>query len=317
MTKPAASYIWALGIGSMTDIRYGGSGGTHEWSEIAFPSPPVHVLSLATTPIEVLDLEGNVFCHGTGFAYRRDGAAYLVTAWHVVSGRNFFDGKLNPKGLIPNRLRIFIPSFTQTGEILKISSNSFELMLSEKAIKTLAKPPQPFGFPVDVAVAKMSILATKSGSFTSKGLDEFSWGIEERTRSPIQSMVGANIFVLGYPLSTYEELKTPIWKQGSLASEPSLSVSPQGAFLVDVNSTQGMSGGPIVRRVNTFTADNKDAGCIEEFYDEMVIGIYSGRVLSKKETSFVLGYGWPIDFVHKVIDEGLCFSGDESQAQPE
>lgn len=297
----------------MTDIKYGGSGGSHAWSEIAFPSPPLHTSSLATTPIEVLDLEGNVFCHGTGFAYRRKGAVYLVTAWHVVSGRNFFDGKLNPNGLIPNRLRIFVPSFAQTGETLTISSNSAELLLSDEAIETLVKPPEPFGFPVDVAVAKIPFRTTKSGIFTSKGLDDFSWGIDERTHAPIQSTVGANIFVLGYPLSTYEELKTPIWKQGSLASEPSLSVSPQGAFLVDVNSTQGMSGGPIVRRVSTFTADNKDTGCIQEFYDEMVIGIYSGRALSKKEASFILGYGWPIDFVHKMIDDGLCFSGNEGQ----
>jgi Trypsin-like peptidase domain len=293
----------------MSDIRYGGSGGTHEWTAIAFPSPPIHASSLAVTPIEVLDLNGNRFCHGTGFAYRRDESVYLVTAWHVVSGRNFFDGKLNSNGLIPNQLKIYIPSFSQSDETLTVSSNPFELKLSEKAVAALTKPPEPFGFPVDVAVAKLPIETTKSGSFTSAGMNDFKWGIGERLGTPIQSTVGADIFVLGYPLSTYEELRTPIWKRGSLATEPSLKVTPEGSFLVDVNSAQGMSGGPIIRRVTTFTADNKDNGYIQEFYDEMVLGIYSGRALAQKETSFVLGYGWPIDLVHKIIDEKLCFSG--------
>lgn len=294
----------------MSDIKYGGSGGTHEWAKIAFPSPTLNVSSMATTPIEILDLAGEKFCHGTGFIYRRDESVYLVTAWHVVSGRNFFDGKLNSKGLIPRRFRIFIPSFEQADEILTISSNPIEITLTDKAVAALTQPPIPFGFQVDVAVAKLPIETIKSGDFTSKGMNEFKWGIVERLGSPIQSMVGADIFVLGYPLSTYEELKTPIWKRGSLASEPSFKVSPEGAFLVDVNSTQGMSGGPIIRRVITLTADNKDNGCIQEFYDEMVIGIYSGRALSQNEPNFVLGYGWSIDLVHKIIEMGQCFSCD-------
>lgn len=120
-------------------------------------------------------------------------------------------------------------------------------------------------------------------------------------------MVGADVFVLGYPLSSYEGLRTPIWKRGAIASEPSFKIEPQGTFLVDVNSAGGMSGGPILRRVATMTADNKDAGVIQEFYDEMLIGIYSGRALSASEGSFVLGYGWPVDMIHEIISKGLCF----------
>lgn len=295
----------------MNQIRYGGSGATHEWSKRAFPTPPLHSSSLATTPIEILDLDGNFFTHGTGFVYRLGGSTYLVTAWHVVSGRNFFTKELNKKGLIPQRLRFFIPGFQQKDEILTIRSDPFEITLSETGVDLVASPPEPFGFPVDVAVAKLPVETQKIDTFTSKGLNEFSWGFEERTRTPIQSMVGADIFVLGYPLQTYEELKTPLWKRGSIASEPSLQSTPKGSFLVDVNSASGMSGGPIVRRVATFTADNKDDGVIQEFYDEMLIGIYSGRAVSSSDSSFVLGYGWPIDMVHKIIEMGLCYSGKE------
>jgi Trypsin-like peptidase domain len=296
----------------VTVIRYGGSGGSSAWSSRAFPDTPLHASSLATTPLEVLDLTGNRFSHGTGFVYRLDGRLYLVTAWHVLSGRDFFTRKLNPQGLIPSTIRFFAPAFRQQGEALEIRSESIILDLTAGGQDILGSPPEPFGFPVDVAVAKLPLTTTKAGEFTSKGLNDFSWGFEARTRSPIQSMIGADIFVLGYPLGTYEGLRTPLWKRGILASEPCFEIFPRGAFLVDVNSAVGMSGGPIVRRVATFTADNKDEGIIQEIYDEALIGIYSGRALSASESSFVLGYGWPIDMVHKIIAEGQCFSGPEA-----
>ena len=295
----------------MTEIKYGGSGGSHDWNARAFPSPPVHALSLATTPIEVLDLEGKVFTHGTAFAFRTENSVYLVTAWHVVSGRDFFTRKLNRQGLIPAKFRIYIPSFRQSGETLTVGSNPFELNLTDQALKILNSPPEPFGFPVDVAVAKLPVGINKNGSFISKGLNDFSWGFAPRVGTPISSMIGADIFVLGYPLGTYEELKTPLWKRGSLASEPSFRISPEGAFLIDVNSAGGMSGGPILRRVTTLTVNNTDDSVIQECYDEMIVGVYSGRALSASESSFVLGYGWPIDMVHKIIEMKQCFLGTE------
>jgi len=292
-------------------IKYGGSGSSATWSSRAFPDAHVHSLSLAVTPLEILRLDGTLHAHGTAFIYRVAESLYLVTAWHVVSGRDFFSRKLNSDGLIPASFALYTPSFEQEGDILHIRSNRFSLELERAALDKLESPPQVFGAPVDLAVAKLPMSTTKSGSFSSKGLNEFQWGFPERTTPPLQSMIGADVFVLGYPLRTYEGLRTPIWKRGSLASEPSFQIDPLGAFLVDVNSAGGMSGGPIVRRVTILTADNKDAGVVQEFYDEAVIGIYSGRALSKDESSFVLGYGWPIDLVHEIIATGQCFSGDE------
>lgn len=45
----------------MSDIAYGGSGGSREWSSRAFPETPLHASSLATTPLEILDLNGDRF----------------------------------------------------------------------------------------------------------------------------------------------------------------------------------------------------------------------------------------------------------------
>jgi hypothetical protein len=277
---------------------------------------PAHSFSLAVTPLEVLDLEGNGFTHGTAFIYRVGGYPYLVTAWHVASGRNFFTRKLNPEAHIPNAFRVYAPGFQQDGETVTLSSNAFTLDLTEDGVARLESPPTVFGTPVDVAVGRLPISSQKSGTFTSGGLNEFEWGIEERLASPIASMIGADVFVLGYPLSTYEGLRTPIWKRGSLASEPTFAIDPKCTFLIDVNSTGGMSGGPIVRRVAIATALDQASDTIAETYDEAVIGVYSGRTLSGSDKGFSLGYGWPIDVVHAIIESGQCFSGPTDAETP-
>lgn len=292
----------------MSNIFYGGNGSSQAWSERAFPKPAINASSLAVTPFEIMTFARERYTHGTAFAYRVRGEVFLVTAWHVASGRDFFTRQLNRDALIPSAFRMFIPGFEQNGDVLTVKSNPFLLELTETATKKLENPPIVYGFPVDLAVARLPIAAEKSGSFTSQGMNEFEWGFQERVGPPIHSVIGSDVFVLGYPLSTYEGQNTPIWKRGSLASEPGFQIKPHGAFLVDVNATGGMSGGPVVRRVKTFTADNKDNGVIQEFYDEAIVGIYSGRALSSSETSFVLGYGWPIDLVHEIISSEQCFS---------
>ena len=293
----------------MTDIHYGGNGSSGDWSSQAFPTPKILASSFAVTPLEILTLEEEYYTHGTAFVYRCDSEMFLVTAWHVVSGRDFFSRVLNKDGLIPSKLRFYVPRFQQTGEYLNISSEPLVLELSEEAQERLAVPPVLNGISVDVAVAKLPMSSFRSGDFTAKGMNEFEWGLPKRIRKPIRSAIGSDVFIPGYPLKTYEGLKTPIWKRGSIATEPGFQITPAGAFLVDINSTGGMSGAPIIRRVITMVADNLDDGVIEEFIDEAIVGIYSGRALSSSEPTFAIGYGWPIDFVDKIIEEKQCFSG--------
>ncbi|MGK2908187.1 MAG: hypothetical protein ACSLE1_00035 [Sphingobium sp.] len=291
----------------MPDIQYGGNGSNEPWTSRSFPKSQIHSTSLSVSPLEIMNADGELFTHGTVFFYKMQADIYFVTAWHVAAGRNFFSRERNPAGLIPTSFRCYLPQFSQIGELLNIITDAVALDLHESAVGKLVEPPTAFGVPVDIAVGKLTVSSIRQGSFTSQGLNEFSWGIKERVGNPIQTMVGADIFVLGYPLKTYEGTRTPIWKRGSLATEPSFAITPKGSFLIDVNSTTGMSGGPIIRRVTTITANNVDLGIVQELHDEMVLGIYSGRALSQSEPSFVLGFGWPIDFVHEIIRTGQCF----------
>lgn len=316
----------------MSDIIYGGSGSAEEWTRKAFPKPILNSNSLAVTPLEVLDFKGQIFAHGTAFVYILGGEKYLVTAWHNVSGRHFFTRKLNSSALIPHKIQIYSPGFSQEGNLLTVKSNPLILEIGDEGQKFLDSPPNVFSADVDVAVIKLPIFNDKRGSFTTVGLNEFDWGISEKKGTPLRTSAGSDVFVLGYPLSSYTGQKTPIWKRGIIANETSFAIEPQCAFLVDVNSAKGMSGGPIIRRITTMVADNKDDGVIQEFFTEAVVGVYTGRAQTKEDTKsnggssdhsklpnqwmatqanagFVLGYGWPIDIVHEIIDTKQSLSG--------
>ena len=59
--------------------------------------------------------------------------------------------------------------------------------------------------------------------------------------------IGMEVFILGYPF----EIKPPaypVWKRGSIASEPQLALLTTDYMLVDTASRPGMSGAPVIRR---------------------------------------------------------------------
>lgn len=284
----------------MSDIKFGGAGSNDEWSQMAFPKPPVSTVSLAVTPIEVFDLHGGKVSHGTGFCYKIGEERFLISAWHVFSGRDFFTKReLSKELLIPKHFRFYAPSFKQTGPRFVWEAKSFDLNFDESL--SFDEPPVVFGVPVDVAVIRLSIETSKGGAFTVDGANEFDWGIDEEKAPRLTSKVGSDIFVLGYPSSNYSGAKTPLWKRGALASEPTLAIEPKGSFLVDCATGAGMSGGPIIRQISQGVQPSDDGQTYIERNYQKILGVYSGRSQGFGGENLNLGFGWPIDFVHEII----------------
>ena len=59
--------------------------------------------------------------------------------------------------------------------------------------------------------------------------------------------IGMEVFILGYPFKI-EPPAYPVWKRGSVASEPQLAPLTTDYMLVDTASRPGMSGAPVIRR---------------------------------------------------------------------
>jgi hypothetical protein len=56
-----------------------------------------------------------------------------------------------------------------------------------------------------------------------------------------------DVFVLGYPFGP-GKTGLPVWKRGSIASEPDLVPQVENYLLVDTASRPGMSGSPVILR---------------------------------------------------------------------
>lgn len=286
------------------NIIFGGSGsvGSDPWNP--FSNSPIHPISVHSTPINILNYHLEPFKIASGFYLELAGKNYLISNWHVFSGRDFFTRDIDKTtGFVPKNfaLHTFFALGAEAGDI-QAGRQNWHLSLTDDEIERVARPPIVDGVEIDVSVYELPMITEKTEQEVFRGSKDLTLGYV-----PIQviapPVIGDEVFVVGYPLSKFEGLMTPIWKRGTIANEPSLSIRPQGAFLVDVNTTSGMSGAPIVLRQSLVRSGMIALGGTNKV--DIVIGIYSGRVLTADKTSqdaFSLGYGWTIDKILRIIN---------------
>jgi len=116
---------------------------------------------------------------------------------------------------------------------------------------------------------------------------------------PLQ--IGMDVFVLGYPFGIGTG-GLPIWKRGSLASEPEILDPQRPYILIDTASRPGMSGSPIIRR--SWGAHQLQGGALSlggSGVATKFVGIYSGRLATDNPTDAQLGIAWPSQLISDII----------------
>jgi hypothetical protein len=152
----------------------------------------------------------------TGFIWKRRDRFYLITNWHVAAATHFFTGQLLWMGEF-ERETIDIPIRDENDE---------PLWLVHAAQKIRA---------VDIVAIPFDAVALK-GKVTLLPVNELAPG-------RIAIMIGMDVFILGYPFGSGPPA-FPVWKRGSIASEPDLVRMTTGYYLVDTASRPGMSRVP-------------------------------------------------------------------------
>jgi hypothetical protein len=75
---------------------------------------------------------------------------------------------------------------------------------------------------------------------------------------------------------------TPVWRRGTLASEPLLPVDGKPMFLVDGSTSPGFSGAPVLRRqVGPLPLRQADGSIMikaDSVLHTSLIGVYAGRL---------------------------------------
>jgi hypothetical protein len=121
--------------------------------------------------------------------------------------------------------------------------------------------------------------------------------------SNLRLQIGMDVFILGYPFGAPPP-GFPVWKRGSIASEPELTQLTTDYMLVDTASRAGMSGSPVIRRSwGTHLLDNgtkvDDGQTATRF-----VGIYSGRLHTALRIDAQLGIVWPRRIIEEIIAGG-------------
>jgi hypothetical protein len=237
---------------------------------------------------------------GTGFFYRFMGSTHLVTNWHNVSGKHPETGKcLHSEGGIPDRVAIGFPMNSIKDEIPVIQWDWRVLNLydDENMEKPVWNEHPIFQHRIDVVTIPISELektAVLAANEEKLGLDR------------LQLRPGLDVFILGFPIGISGGAHFPIWKRGSIATEPDVDIDGLPKLYVDTATREGMSGSPVFAQETGFwTPEDKDR------MDDAVLGtgrrflgIYSGRV-GNDPFKAQLGVVWKVTCIEEIIKNGL------------
>ena len=190
-------------------------------------------LSMITTPVFLLKGD-KIISQGTGFYYVLKGSSqndilFLITNYHVLTGHSPEEIE-TPKG--DNIIFYFHKNIQNPGDVKEIkyplfTKNGKSIWLCSK------KYPQ-----ADIAI--IPLVSSIFSDCEIKGISE-DW-----TKGNMRIRPTSSITLIGYPYGYYDKKNwLPVWKTGSIASEPDIDFEGKPLFLVDVSAFPGMSGSPV------------------------------------------------------------------------
>ena len=248
---------------------------------------PLSTTSLRITPrFNAVDLAS-----ATAFTVRWNEIPYLVTNWHVVTGRNAETNECLDKkfAAIPNSL---IVRFHAKGKLGNWTFVQIPL-LDESGTKTWLE--HPLGRAIDVvAIPLTPELESRANLYP---LDLALASVD------MMAMPAMPVSVIGYPLGLSAGESWPIWKTGHIASDPDIDYEPgRPAFLIDATTRSGMSGSPVVLRLDNYQMSNGSqvlAGGVKTKF----MGIYAGRIHDDSE----IGRVWRPFVLTELFQRRLIF----------
>lgn len=225
----------------------------------------------------------------TGFVYEIDDSLYLITNWHVASGRNSFtEQPMNKHSAVPNALRA---TFFVDGKSREWRAHDIPLV--DQCGNPLWYQHPDHGQLVDVAVLPF----TCPPGLKVHPINKLP------TTSDMVVETGQDVFILGYPLDIRAGGVWPVWKRASIASEPDIDLDSLPQLLVDTATYPGMSGSPVIakevyhyRGLDGDLHIDNNAGT---YYT--LVGVYSGRRFGQHGELSQLAVVWKARVIEEII----------------
>ena len=112
------------------------------------------------------------------------------------------------------------------------------------------------------------------------------------------------VYVLGYPLGLTGGGQFPIWKRGTIASEPGIDLEGLPKLYIDTATRKGMSGAPVFAQETGLIVpeDPNDSAKGSLGKARRFLGVYASR-LDGDEFSAQLGVVWKDTAIEQIIIE--------------
>lgn len=254
----------------------------------------INAYSMASYYVDILfnDIK---LSNATCFFTKINDHLYLVTNWHVVSGRNA-DTKecLNKMGGVPNKLRVYVPKENDNSTFSYCDDFYMDIELLDQDGNKLWYEMQKNNRMVDVAIIPLKDV---------KGICTTIEQAEEPFNEQVHFEIASEIYIIGFPFGKQTGY-VPIWKKASVASEPELEIEELPYFFADTATRSGMSGSPVIlykdRPAVLFNEKEKK---ISRHWTKF-IGIYSGRIGADcaEKGDAQLGRVWKASVIQELID---------------
>lgn len=211
---------------------------------------------------------------GTAFFYQHGGETFFITNWHNVSGRHFETKKLlNKNAGIPNNLILHSPKLIPKPE--NASENQFMVSWVQYELP-LYKNDRPIWYVHPEYNSDVDLIAIPLGIDRQKTITA---NAPEHDLEDIILRPSLDVYVLGYPKGFSGGAKLPIWKRGSIASEPDFDLDGLPKIYIDTATREGMSGAPVYSKYSGYYLPEgkpQAEAIIGEIW--RFLGVYSGRV---------------------------------------
>jgi len=245
--------------------------------------------------------EDSVLSTGTGFLYEYKNVYYLITNGHNITRMNPEQTlRITNSAAFPVKIRTkFRASVDEKVDVMTLLPPiDIKLYKDEEFQKPIWLVHPNSGYLVDVVAIPLFDSKELSKDVHLYPINKFKFDTQFGPR------VADDVFILGYPFNITGGLELPVWKKGSIATEPNVPIDDLPKIFIDTATRSGMSGSPVImRRTGIHGFDGRKIkgddiiGTIENF-----IGIYSGRIGAENEFKAQLGVVWKKEVIDEILE---------------
>jgi hypothetical protein len=238
---------------------------------------------------------GKRLSKGTCFFIFRNDKTFLITNWHIASGQSPTTKEyLGYYAVSPD---VLIVKIYKNQDILELVDFEVRLIDEEGNKLWLEHPKEREN--IDVVAIQVDIPNDKLVFSPETFIEPFN-----KTTSVL---VGKDVFILGYPFGLNGDDIFPIWKRGSIASEPIVNIGGLPKLFIDTATRPGMSGSPVIyiekRQIGIGDADPGTPNAKFSNRLMQIVGVYSGRIGADDELKAQLGIVWKFDIINEIINQ--------------